>query len=126
MDPKSYDDPTTVPAADIADNPYWKRDVRRSYPRISAVTQGDVVGLLSMGSAANPSQKLLAGAEGSKQLVAVKQDGEEKGLSTFFEQQKAVGSVLGANGMPPFPPPRGRTQFGTKYELEGEQSYENQ
>ena len=126
LDPNSYDDPTTVPAADIADNPYWRRDVRRSYPRISAVTQGDVVGLLSVGSAANPSQKLLSGAEGSKQLVAVKQDGEEKGLAAFFEQQKAVGSVLRDDGMPPFPPPRGRPQFATKYELEGEQSYENQ
>ena len=126
VDPNTYDDPTTVPAADIADNPYWRRDVRRSYPRISTVTQGDVVGLLSVGSAANPSEKLLAGAEGSKQLVAVKQEGEERGLATFFEQEKAVGSVLSADGMPPFPPPRGRPQYGKKYELEVEQSYANQ
>ena len=126
LDPNSYDDPTTVPAADIADNPYWRRDVRRSYPKISAVTQGDVVGLLTVGSAASPSQKLLAGNEGSKQLVAVKQEGEEKGLAAFFEGQKAVGSVLGEEGMPPFPVPRGRTQYGKRYELEGEQSYGNQ
>lgn len=126
LDPTSYDDPTTVPAADIADNPYWKRDVRRNYPRISTVTQSDVVGLLSVGSAANPSQKLLTGDAGSKQLVAVKQEGEEKGLAAFFEQQKAVGSVLGKDGMPPFPVPRGRAQYGKQYELEGEQSYENQ
>jgi hypothetical protein len=100
--------------------------VRRSYPRISAVTQGDVVGLLSVGSAANPSQKLLAGTEGSKQLVAVKQEGEEKGLATFFEQEKAVGSVLREDGMPPFPVPRGIAQYGKQYELEGEQSYGDQ
>ncbi len=79
-----------------------------------------------MGSAANPSPKLLAGAEGSKQLVAVKMDGEEKGLATFFEEQKAVGSVLGEDGMPPFPPARGVTQYGKRYELKEEQSYENQ
>lgn len=126
LDPNSYDDPVTLPAADIADNPYWKRDVRRSYPRISTVSQGDVVGLLSVGSAANPSPKLLAGAEGSKQLVSVKRDGEDRGLATFFEEQKAVGSVLGEDGMPPFPTPRGVTQQSKRYELEGEQSYENQ
>ncbi len=79
-----------------------------------------------MGSAANPSQKLLAGIEGSKQLVAVKQEGEEKGLAAFFEEQKAVGSVLGEDGMPPFPVPRGRAEYGKVYQLEGEQSYENQ
>lgn len=126
LDPNGYDDPVTLPSADIADNPYWKRDVRRSYPRISAVTQGDVVGLLSVGSAANPSPKLLAGAEGSKQLVAAKKDGEEKGLATFFQEQKAVGSVLREDGMPPFPTPGGGTQHSKRYELEEEQSYENQ
>lgn len=125
LDPNTYDDPTTVPAADIADNPYWKRDVRRSYPRISAVSQGDVVGLLRVGSAANPSEKLLAGSEGSKQLVAVKQEGEEKGLAVLFEQQKAVGSVLGEDGMPPFPVPQGRAKYSKHIELLGEQSYEN-
>ena len=126
LDPNTYDDPTTVPAADIADNPYWRRDVRRSYPQASAVTQGDVVGLLSVGSAANPSQKLLAGTEGSKQLVAVKQEGEEKGLASFFEQHKAVGAVLGEGGMPPFPVPQERAQYGKQFELLEEQSYENQ
>lgn len=84
------------------------------------------MGLLSVGSVANPSPKLLAGAEGSKQLVAVKQEGEDKGLAAFFEQQKAVGSVLGEDGMPPFPTPQGRAQYGKHYALEGEQSYENE
>jgi hypothetical protein len=125
LDPNSYDDPVTTLAADLADNPYWKRDIRRSYPRVSTVTQGDVVGLLSVGSAAKPSPKLLAGAEGSKQLVAIEREGDEKGLAAFFEQEKAVGSVLGDDGMPPFPTPRGATQHSKRYELEGEQSYEN-
>jgi hypothetical protein len=85
------------------------------------------VGLLTVGSAANPSQKLLAGEEGSKQLVAVKQDGEEKGLAMLFEQQTtAIGNILDKDGMPPFPPARGRTKAGKKYQLENEQSYENQ
>ena len=54
QDPNAYDDPVTLPAADLADNPYWRRDVRRRYPRLSTVTQADVVGLLEVGSKVNP------------------------------------------------------------------------
>ena len=101
-DPKTYDDPTTVPAADIADNPDWKRDVRRSYPKLSVVKQSDVVGLLSVGSAAQPKEEVLQiGDAGQKQLVAVKEEGE-RGLSAFFEKDKnAAKGVLGPDGMPP-------------------------
>ena len=60
------------------------------------------MGLLTVGSAAKPSPKLLAGEEGSKQLVAVKQEGE-RGLSAYFEQEKAT-AVLGESGLPPMPP----------------------
>ena len=115
-DPLAYDDPVSVPAGDIADNPYWKRDVRRGYSNPSVVGQSDVVGLLTIGSEANPSPKLLRGEEGSKQLVAVQGEGE-KGLSAFFEQQKGVGSVLGADGMPPMPVSVGPDQKEKKYDL---------
>jgi len=101
LDPASYDEAVTTPAADIADNPYWRRDVRRAYPKLSTVTQGEVVGLLTLGSAANPSPKLLAGEEGGKQLVAVKQEGE-RGLAAYFENENAT-AVLGVNGLPPLP-----------------------
>ncbi|KIX04986.1 uncharacterized protein Z518_05858 [Rhinocladiella mackenziei CBS 650.93] len=110
LDPKSYDEAVTVPAADIADNPYWKRDMRRSYPKLSTVTQGDAVSLLTVGSAANPSPKLLAGEEGTKQLIAVKQEGE-KGLAAYFESEKGT-AVLGENGLPPMP-----VAFGKKPEV---------
>ena len=60
---------------------------------LSTVTQGDAVGLLSLGSAAAPSPKLLAGEEGSKQLVAVKEQGQ-KGLAAYFEQEKGAAAVL--------------------------------
>jgi hypothetical protein len=102
LDPNGYDDPVTLPAGDIADNPYWLRDVRRSYPKLSTVTQGDTVGLLSLGSAAEPSSKLLVGDAGAKQLVAVKEGGE-KGLSAYFEGGGAGTAVLGKDGMPPMP-----------------------
>ncbi|RMZ92449.1 hypothetical protein DV736_g311, partial [Chaetothyriales sp. CBS 134916] len=109
VDPNAYDDPVTVPAADIADNPYWKRDVRRSYPRLSSVTQGDA------------------------QLVAAKEEGLKKGggLAAFFENSQGGGvmAVLGERGgLPPKPVSTSRRKAvvdAQKYELGEEQSYEN-
>jgi len=122
-DPLKYDDPTTVPAADLAENPYWKRDVRRQYPKLSVVRQPDVVALLTVGSAAAPKEDVLqVGEAGNKQLVALK-DESEKGLSQFFEKnQGAISSVLAANGMPPMPP-SGNLR-GKRYELPKDQSYD--
>lgn len=128
LDPNDYDDPVTVPAADLADNPYWKRDVRRAYPVSSYVTQGDAVGLLTMGSAAAPSPKLLAGEEGAKQLVAAKEEGH-KGLSVLLDGEKGLGAkILGEGGLPPMPvQTRSRGTIGAeKYEVADRQSYNNQ
>lgn len=123
-DPKDYDDPVTVPAADIADNPYWKRDVRRSYPKLSVVNQSDVVGLLTVGSAAQPKDDVLKlGEAGTKQLVEVKEEGE-KGLSTYFQKNStSLKAVLGADGLPPLPPSLHET--GKAYEMnkDEEQTY---
>ena len=120
LDPKAYDDPVSVPAGDIADNPYWKRDVRRSYPKLSVVNQGDLVGLLTVGSKALPKDEVLGkGEEGQKQLALVKEEGE-KGLSAFFEKDTgAFKALLGADGLPPMP-----ANTGTKrYVIEEEQTY---
>lgn len=123
LDPNDYDDPVTLPAADIADNPYWKRDVRRAYPKLSAVTQGDVVGLLTVGSAASPSPKLLTGEEGTKQLVTVKTEGE-KGLAVYFEKENGA-AVLGEGGLPPNPVAYKNPDV-TKYTLPREQAYSSE
>lgn len=95
----------TVPAGDIADNPYWKRDTRRSYPQLSTVRQADAVSLLTVGSQAAPKDEVLKlGEAGQQQLVAVKEQGEERGLAALFEQdKKSIQGVLGANGLPPNP-----------------------
>jgi hypothetical protein len=77
-----------------------------------------------MGSEANPSPKLLPGEEGSRQLVAVK-DEAAKGLPAYFEKEKAVGSVLGADGLPPLPVAFGHDQPPRKYEVT-EPSYKDQ
>lgn len=128
-DPRLYDDPVTVPAGDIAENPYWKRDIRRAYPKPSILSQGDVVGLLSVGSAAAPKEDVLQiGDAGTKQLVEVKEEGE-KGLATFFKKDnKNMMGVLGPGGMPPMPKNLGQNMVqgsdGHRYEIQKEQSYE--
>ncbi|KAL4879826.1 hypothetical protein BJY04DRAFT_193072 [Aspergillus karnatakaensis] len=122
LPPLSYDDPVTLPAGDIADNPYWKRDVRRNYPRISTVNQADVVGLLTVGSQAAPKDEVLqVGQAGEKQLVSVKQDGEDRGLAGLFEKDKnGVKGVLAPNGLPPMPC---NLNTASKYELGTEHGY---
>lgn len=75
-----------------------------------------MVALLSVGSAANPKEEVLQiGEAGNKQLVKVKEEGE-KGLSAFFQKDsRAMKSVLGEDGLPPFP--RSRTLHRKQYEL---------
>lgn len=126
LDPRTYDDPVTIPAADLADNPYWKRDVRKRYPQLSAVTQADVVGLLTVGSQSSPKQELIGDA-GQKQLVAAKEEGE-KGLAAFFEKGKNVSAnVLGPDGLPPLPGGLNVTKDGKKdYELLQDQTYKGE
>ncbi|KAI1662581.1 21 kDa subunit of NADH dehydrogenase [Daldinia decipiens] len=103
QDPLNYDDPVTIPAGDIADNPYWKRDARRAYPKLSFVTQGDAVALLTVGSAAAPKQELI-GEAGQKQLVAAQEDGRTGGLAAYFEKSKdAARQTLFVGGLPPLP-----------------------
>lgn len=104
LDPLSYDDPVTTPAGDIADNPYWKRDARRAYPRLSFVNQGHAVGLLSVGSAAAPRQELVGDA-GQQALVAVAQEGQQGGIAALAEKKggREVAAGLLVNGLPPLP-----------------------
>jgi hypothetical protein len=124
IDPKLYDDPTTVPAADLAENPYWKRDVRRSYPKLSVVKQPDVVALLTVGSAKAPKDDILQiGDAGAKQLVSLKEEGQ-KGLSAYFQKDNKAGlSVLGPTGLPPFPTSRYPSAAPKRYEMLKEQAY---
>ncbi|TFK54325.1 21 kDa subunit of NADH dehydrogenase [Heliocybe sulcata] len=43
--PEKYATPATK-ASDPAQNPYWKRDVRRTYPQLSVITQTELSSLL--------------------------------------------------------------------------------
>lgn len=91
--------------------------MRRQYPKLSVVKQPDVVGLLSVGSAAAPKEDVLQiGDAGAKQLVTVKEEGE-RGLSAFFQKEKSAGkAVLGPNGMPPTPASR-HMKGGKRYTM---------
>ncbi|KAI9054205.1 hypothetical protein LZ554_001375 [Drepanopeziza brunnea f. sp. 'monogermtubi'] len=116
-DPLSFQDPVTLPAGDIAGNPYWKRDARRNYPQLSFVTQGDVVGLLSLGSQASPKKELIGDA-GSQALVQVQEEGKT-GLAAYFKKDASALATLGKDGLPPLP-------SGSRmvpYALTGENAY---
>ncbi|KAI8252370.1 NADH-ubiquinone oxidoreductase 21.3 kDa subunit [Colletotrichum sp. SAR 10_77] len=106
LDPLQYDDPVTMPAGDIADNAYWKRDSRRNYPALSVVNQADVVGLLSVGSAANPRVELI-GEAGEKALVAAQEEAQTTGIAAYLEKNgtavEAGKEQLFTNGLPPTP-----------------------
>ncbi|KAK5660097.1 hypothetical protein OQA88_13566 [Cercophora sp. LCS_1] len=127
-DPAAYTDPVTLPAGDIADNPYWKRDARRNYPRLSVVGQAQQVALLTVGSAAQPRVELI-GEEGSKALVAAEETGKTAGLAMYLEKNgvEAAKLVLAqTGGLPPLP--SGQTlitgQWDVhKYAIDEEQSY---
>ncbi len=116
VDPMRYDDLVTLPAGDIADNPYWKRDARRNYPALSVVSQADAVALLTVGSAAAPKAELI-GEEGSKAIVAAAQDGQTKGLAAFFKTKegKDVTEDVLVGGLPPLP--SGESLSGGKWDV---------
>ncbi|KAI1113905.1 NADH-ubiquinone oxidoreductase 21.3 kDa subunit [Nemania sp. NC0429] len=128
LDPLSYDDPVTLPAGDIADNPYWRRDARRAYPRLSVVGQADAAALLSVGSAAAPKQELV-GEAGANQLVAAAREGREGGLAAYFEKNTAAAAAgdVFVDGLPPLPSGERKRHDGKweayKYGLTEESSY---
>lgn len=86
------------------------------------MNQADVVGLLSVGSAETPKEDVLQmGDAGAKQLVQVKQDGEQKGLAALFEKdKKSVSSIFGPSGLPPFPTGmnQNKPEGGKKYVMD--------
>lgn len=82
---------------------------------------------MTVGSKAAPKEDVLQiGEAGAKQLVQVKQEGDEKGLASLFEKdKKVIGSVLGPSGLPPVPTPMGPKQEARQYvmDMDREQGY---
>ncbi|ONH68512.1 hypothetical protein BON22_1485 [Cyberlindnera fabianii] len=102
---KSYDDPYTVPAGDIAENTYFKRDHRRNYPRVSTFDQTKIAGLLEIGSAKEP--RVLVGKAGEQQLSVYNKPEEPVYLSTQLKKitdDVINGQILGKHGEPVLAP----------------------
>ena len=99
--------------------------MRRSYPRLSVVSQGDVVGLLTVGSRSAP-KKDLVGEAGTKELVELQKEGET-GLAAYFKAGKGgVLEMLGKDGLPPLPSGLSLKPGVGKYTLTAENCYPEQ
>lgn len=109
---RKYKDPATIPAGDIKDNAYHKRDYRRNYPRVQAFDQSKVSGLLKLGSAANP--RISIGDQGSKELQPFTDPTQAISLSTTLESVNpsvVKGELLGKEGEPIVAPSLNKFQW---------------
>lgn len=122
--PEEYIEPLTAPAADLAENPYWKRDTRRDYPRTLVYSQPYIAGLLLYGNSAAP--RIAAGEAGTKALAEVTSGQLE--LTTVLASTDVGKEVLARNGgQPPLPGTgRGRTAWKFRLNEENEQGYDKE
>lgn len=102
-EPNVYVNPTTIPAADIVNNPYYKRDTRKAHPNPSVFTQENIGSLLKLGSETN--SRLEKGEEGVKQL-AVANENKIQLVDALKSAPSSVinGEILGLNGAPVIAP----------------------
>ncbi|TID30379.1 hypothetical protein CANINC_001081 [Pichia inconspicua] len=94
-----YKDPRTIPASDIVENSYHKRDNRRNHPRMSTFDQSQIGSLLKIGNSTN--SRLPKGDEGVKQLTILKTE-PVKLTEVLKTTPKNViyGEILGKEGQP--------------------------
>lgn len=93
--PEKYSTPATK-ASDPAENPYWKRDVRRAYPQLSVVTQSELSSLLIAHS--SPPQ-VAAPVEGQTEVPVVAQKTPE--LSEAIATITGATKVYSESKLPP-------------------------
>ena len=122
--PEEYIEPLTSPAADLADNPYWKRDTRRDYPRTLVYSQPYIAGLLSYGNAASP--RIAAGETGVKALAEVTSGHLE--LTGVLASTDVGREILARNGgRPPLPGTgKGRDQWRYRLVEDADQAYSDE
>lgn len=97
---KQMHDVFTLPASDIAENSYSKRDFRRNYPQTSVLSQSTIAGLLLYGSVGQ--SRLAKGEAGTKQLATIAN--HELSLSSVLQSKEVASEVLEKTGLPPLPP----------------------
>lgn len=117
-----------MPAGDIAENAYFKRDARRAYPQLAVVGQADLGALLRLGNAQEPRKELI-GEAGKKEIMAVLEESSATGaLSTVLAEEDRGMSLLGPDGLPPKPASlgvasQGKASSAGTYELSEEPAY---
>ncbi|TFK89127.1 21 kDa subunit of NADH dehydrogenase [Polyporus arcularius HHB13444] len=98
--PEKYSTPATK-ASDPAQNPYWKRDMRRAYPKLSVVTQSELSTLLL--DHAKAQQIIAAPNAAEKSDVPAEQQGAvdlTQAIATIASARK----VYSESKLPPIPP----------------------
>jgi len=101
--PELYATPASK-ASDPAQNPYWKRDVRRAYPQLSVVTQSELATFL-LQSPQDPSRQPQQGAEKSTETAAV--PARTPDLNSAISSLYAAKKAYSKSSLPPVP----RTSF---------------
>ncbi|OJA20489.1 hypothetical protein AZE42_01987 [Rhizopogon vesiculosus] len=87
--PEKYSSPATK-ASDPAQNPYWKRDVRRAYPQLSVITQPDLSSLLIQHSKSETISAPSEAKEGEKSEVPTK-------TSEIMDLTSAIATITSAH-----------------------------
>ncbi|EMR09150.1 hypothetical protein PNEG_02492 [Pneumocystis murina B123] len=96
-----YARPLNLPASDISENSYWKRDMRRNYPRPGIITQPILAKLFVLGSVENPKISEPSETEAQTTTPAITQS-----LSTILynaEPSEIRKFVLTDKGIAPHP-----------------------
>ncbi|KAI1794180.1 21 kDa subunit of NADH dehydrogenase [Ganoderma leucocontextum] len=102
--PEKYSTPASK-ASDPAQNPYWKRDVRRAYPQLSVVTQSELSTLLLEHAQA---QEVIAAPGGGQKAEASSVPAEQQQSGVDLTQ--AIATIASArkayseSKLPPSPP----------------------
>ncbi|EJF65268.1 21 kDa subunit of NADH dehydrogenase [Dichomitus squalens] len=98
--PEKYSTPATK-ASDPAQNPYWKRDVRRAYPQLSVVTQAELSTLLLEHAQA---QQFIAAPGESQKSETSSVPAEQKGGVDLTEAIATIASARKAYSESKLPP----------------------
>ncbi|EIW83025.1 21 kDa subunit of NADH dehydrogenase [Coniophora puteana RWD-64-598 SS2] len=101
--PEKYSTPATK-ASDPAQNPYWKRDVRRAYPQLSVITQNELSTLLIQHHQAKavpaPSEETKKDADASAEGTPAKA-AEIPDLPTAIATVTSAATVYDVSRLPP-------------------------
>ncbi|KAH9978653.1 NADH dehydrogenase [Lactifluus volemus] len=101
--PEKYSTPASK-ASDPAQNPYWKRDVRRAYPQLSVVTQSELSTLLIQHSSSDAPESLAAPLGSESTSVPATTRVPQPGLSEAISAINAARKEYTTSALPPTPP----------------------